>query len=291
MIYPDEKRDSCPGHRSEKPGPVVCHNRFDNAAATVILAALLLLSPVPNSAQSPYETDLAGDAALVTTGFTSLGISFYLDHQVMPLTEEEVAGLSKDRINVLDRWVCSRWSPKASKASDIVVSSVLLSPLAMLMSGRIREDAGTVGLMYAETLAFSLAGAFLTKGLFKRIRPAVYNPDVPMDYKVGNSEARKSFYSGHTTMAFSAAVFTAKVYSDFYPDSDWRPVVWATTLSAASTVGVLRMLAGKHFTTDVLAGAATGAFLGYLVPAIHKRDADGALNSSGGFIIAMSFPI
>jgi membrane-associated phospholipid phosphatase len=39
----------------------------------------------------------------------------------------------------------------------------------------------------------------------------------------------------------------------------------------ATGVGVLRMTAGSHFTTDVLAGAALGAGIGWLVATVHPK--------------------
>jgi membrane-associated phospholipid phosphatase len=40
--------------------------------------------------------------------------------------------------------------------------------------------------------------------------------------------------------------------------------------AVAAGVGVLRVVAGKHYPTDVLAGAAAGALIGWAVPALHR---------------------
>jgi membrane-associated phospholipid phosphatase len=42
-------------------------------------------------------------------------------------------------------------------------------------------------------------------------------------------------------------------------------------LGTAAAVGGLRIAAGKHFPTDILAGAAVGSLVGYLVPRLHLR--------------------
>jgi undecaprenyl-diphosphatase len=62
-----------------------------------------------------------------------------------------------------------------------------------------------------------------------------------------------SFPSGHTITAF--AVTTPMMH--FYPD------LAAGLLFCACSIAVSRILLGLHFLSDVLAGAAIGALLGY----------------------------
>ena len=52
--------------------------------------------------------------------------------------------------------------------------------------------------------------------------------------------------------------------------SEW--LVWTLFLPAAAATGGLRMIADKHYLTDVLTGAALGAGLGWALPALfHPR--------------------
>jgi membrane-associated phospholipid phosphatase len=258
-----------------------------NRILLTILLALLHLYSLTAVAQSPYETETSREIGLSAAGAGLLTTGLYLNHKIVPLTEEQVNSLSKEDVNPLDRWVIAHWSPKAGKLSDILRNISLVSPFVLLASDRVRDEAGTVGLMYVETLLLSSAGSMLSKGIFRRTRPFVYNPDVPMHLKAASKEARRSFYSGHTTMAFASGFFLAKVYGDFYPDSDWKPVLWGGAVVIPSAVGLLRMLAGKHFLTDVLAGAAIGGLIGYGVPAIHKKTAS-KVPSSAEFMISMA---
>lgn len=257
------------------------------SSSLLFLYLSLTLNYFPAVAQSPYETVTAQEIGLSAAGVGLLGAGVYLSHKVVPLTEEQVNSLSKNDINPLDRWVTNRWSPGADNWSDILRDVSLASPFALLASEPIRKEAGTVGLMYVETLLLASAGSMLSKGIFQRIRPFVYNPEVPMHLKAGNKEARLSFYSGHTTMAFASGFFLAKVYGDFYPDSNWKPLIWGGAIVIPSTVGLLRMLAGKHFLTDVLAGGAIGGLIGYGVPAIHKRTAAKS-PSSGEVVVSLT---
>lgn len=258
-----------------------------NSITITLLFAILHLNFLSAFAQSPYETETSREIGLSAAGAGLLGTGLYLNYKIVPLTEEQVNSLSKEDVNSLDRWVINHWSPKAGKLSDILRDISLVSPFALLASNRIRENGGTVGLMYVETLLLASAGSMLSKGIFQRTRPFVYNPDVPMDLKAGKKEARRSFYSGHTTMAFASSFFLAKVYGDFYPDSDWKPVLWSGAIVISSAVGLLRMLAGKHFLTDVLAGAAFGGLIGYGVPEIHQKTGSKS-PSSAEFMISMA---
>ena len=44
----------------------------------------------------------------------------------------------------------------------------------------------------------------------------------------------------------------------------------ALLFGGAAAVGTLRVAAGRHFPTDVLAGAALGSLIGWLIPTVHR---------------------
>jgi PAP2 superfamily len=51
--------------------------------------------------------------------------------------------------------------------------------------------------------------------------------------------------------------------------------VCPVALAVAGTTGVLRVVADKHYASDVIAGAALGALVGLGVSAFHLQKADG----------------
>src|SRR5262249_18375089 len=78
-----------------------------------------------------------------------------------------------------------------------------------------------------------------------------------------------SFYSGHTSLAFSLAVGSGTIASmRGYP---LAPVVWATGLPVALLTGYLRIGADRHYLTDVLAGALLGSAVGFVGPFVFHR--------------------
>ena len=87
-------------------------------------------------------------------------------------------------------------------------------------------------------------------------------------------------------------VFTASVFESLYPDSSARGWVWGGCLTAAATTGYLRYAAGRHFPTDILAGAAIGALAGYLVPKWHEVEPyDPGLDPAAKTSPGMSFAV
>jgi membrane-associated phospholipid phosphatase len=77
-----------------------------------------------------------------------------------------------------------------------------------------------------------------------------------------------SFYSGHTTFAFSLAVSAGTIAS--MRRYKLAPAVWAVGLTAATATGWLRIAADRHYFTDVLIGALAGGAVGFAVPWIHR---------------------
>lgn len=91
---------------------------------------------------------------------------------------------------------------------------------------------------------------------------------------VVNVDDNLSFYSGHTTLAFSLAVSSGMVAH--YRNYRMEPIVWATGLTIATATGYFRIAADKHYFTDVAVGAAAGAAVGVVVPTLlHRPNLEG----------------
>lgn len=106
-----------------------------------------------------------------------------------------------------------------------------------------------------------------TKFAVGRERPYAHFDADPS--RVVNTDDNLSFYSGHTTLAFSLAVSSGMVAH--YRNYRMEPLVWATGLTIATATGYLRIAADKHYFTDVSVGAAAGAAVGVVVPTMLHR--------------------
>ncbi len=250
-------------------------SRSDAARACVVLAlagcalAGAARAETAPGALPPYRLSARTDGALAA-GAAVAGLGAILaSGSPEPLTVGEIERLSPEDVNSFDRSATRRWSPAWADASDVAVGVGAAAPLTLFRDAGARGAWPTWILMYAETMSAAVILPAYGKGTVERIRPFVYNPAAPLGDKT-TSDARKSFFSRHTSAAFASAVFLSTVYSEYHPASGARPFVWAGSLLAAGLVGIGRYEAGDHFPTGVIAGAAAGAAAGYLVPRLHR---------------------
>ena len=115
------------------------------------------------------------------------------------------------------------------------------------------------GVESALSVGICLAMSGGIKTLVNRPRPYQSNSDINT-YKYSDG---KSFPSGHTTLAFATATTLALEYKKWYITIP--AFVWA------GSVGYSRMRLGRHYPTDVAAGAAVGVGSAYLSHWLTKR--------------------
>ncbi len=233
-----------------------------------LLILQIITSQVGNS-QSPYQLDWKRETAIYGLGIGSLGFGFLTNSNIKPLTVDQINALDRNRIHPFDRGTVNHQDAWANDVSNIGVISIMASPMILFSSKHVQKDWQTIACMYGEVIGLGITLPNLTKNTVQRIRPFVYNPDTDVTKKM-ELDAQRSFFSGHTCLAFSSAVFLSSVYSAYYPKSKWKPIIWGGSLLAASTVGYMRYQSGNHFPTDILVGAAVGTGIGCLVPLLHK---------------------
>lgn len=182
-----------------------------------------------------------------------------------------------------DRPIAGRYCESADRVSDWAV--VLgVAPLALAGASWGLGDASGMDfaaytLMFAQALALQSGVNLMVRSLEFWPRPYVYAKDgygsgsraVVEKAENAEGEAYGSFFSGHTSAAFTIAVFTGEWFSEVYPNSPYQGIVWAASLSAATLEGVLRIAAGKHYPTDVVVGALVGSGISLAVIQIHKK--------------------
>jgi membrane-associated phospholipid phosphatase len=190
----------------------------------------------------------------------------------------------------------SLWAPGHEKAVGTLsdISGFLLVPtLAYGNLAFASREAGAPKQFWTDALIVTeatTAAAVLnqaTKFLVARERPFVRNnaaSSAPLNHSTADENL--SFYSGHTTLAFSMAAASGTVAQmRGYSSAGF---IWASGLTLATGVGVMRIVADKHYASDVLVGAALGTAVGVLVPRIFHSQASTAASTSSPMIRAVS---
>jgi membrane-associated phospholipid phosphatase len=188
------------------------------------------------------------------------------------------------RTNGLDEWgrrhisvddyESGRW---ARDTSDLLLSMNIAFPLlvdSLIVTywyRRSSEVAGQSALIAVEAMAIASALQGVTSAAFGRERP--YGRDcgtsVPAELDDCTSNDRyRSFFSGHTTLSFAAAGVTCTNHAvhDMFGDSLADALTCGVTLATAATASTMRIVALKHYITDVATGAAVGTLTGLGIP-------------------------
>jgi membrane-associated phospholipid phosphatase len=225
------------------------------------------------SAQSQpvYSTHTAGDLIAIGGSWGLAVTGHLLGTRKYKFDPTYFASLDRSSVNPFDRTATRNWSPGADRASDVTFMASGLGGLGMLLLDRpMREEWRSWLLMGGEVFFLTDGLTFIAKNTVRRIRPFAYNPAVSDDEKQ-NANVFQSFFSGHSSFTAAASFFAAKVYHDCHPGSKWRFAVWGGAGLLSGTTALLRVKAGRHYPTDVIAGVAVGALIGILVPEIHRN--------------------
>jgi membrane-associated phospholipid phosphatase len=228
-------------------------------ARSALADDLLLLPP----ASPGFDLSLAVDASLLGASAAMFGAALLLNHaQSSPVRTGDPSGLWR-----IDRVAIGRDNASQDAASTVIQDVLVIgAPLGLALSewqGSPKSLAPAF--VVAESILASSALNQLTKSLVRRPRPYTYGQGL------ASGSAARSFYSGHTTTSFAAVTSLTVVLHELHPDSSVPWLLGAAGLSAATTVGVLRVTSGKHFPTDVAVGAVTGLAIGWAVPMLHRR--------------------
>ncbi len=137
-----------------------------------------------------------------------------------------------------------------------------LASLNIIVGETLNKKYTLLGIYMLE--GFVISGLFVTgiKFIVGRERPYVDND--PNFYKPFNLETSyKSFYSGHTTEAFTLA----SVISHFFKNVYVSTIVY----TIASLTAIERVYNNKHWPSDVFIGCVTGILIGRKIVQINKN--------------------
>jgi len=238
------------------------------SALLVILSSLAL--PAPAEAQELYRLRVAEDAPVIAASLAIGATPLLFTHELPPA--ECLPRCNRHRVSAVDRWSIGLRSAFAGLLSDILVVAVPLAGLALDLADEPDRAFWQDAAVALEAYSLQVVVLTLTKFAVRRPRPFVYDESLPVQERSGR-DSTLSFFSGHTSTAFVSAVAFAETYRRRHEGAS-VVAVYAGGLTLATLVGACRILAGKHFLTDVLVGALVGTSLGLLVPALHARARD-----------------
>jgi membrane-associated phospholipid phosphatase len=236
--------------------------------AMACASAALAQSPPPSP---PQARALRFDARLVPSGavlgataavaLAPVLLSGHLPHATCAPCD--ASGLS-----FLDRGSVGPVRAGAATLSDGALFATL-GGAGLLLAGESHRDWGAARedlTVLAQAVGTATLLTNWAKVLFHRPRPFRY---IAAAAGTGNAaESGLSFPSGHTTGAFAAAFAYWSIQSRRGTAASRRPQIVAL-VSVAAITGVLRVVAREHFPTDVMAGAALGAAVGWAVPRLY----------------------
>ena len=181
-------------------------------------------------------------------------------------------------VNAFDRKMRSlgvgRRSAEKRRLLDHISSATLMAavfqPIGMLTVADVPNKWSRDVPVLLEATALTLSVNAFVKHLARRSRPQDHFCEEEKIVVPCRPDTRLSFYSGHTSAAFVAAV-AGGTLADFH-HLEHREWIWATGLTLATATGALRVMSDQHYATDVLTGVAAGSLAGWLIPKLHKPD-------------------
>ena len=153
-----------------------------------------------------------------------------------------------------------------------------IAPAALLIDRKVREQWLPIVLLYLQSAG--LTGAIQTNSSvwIGRVRPITYLTNATLGQRTDNAN-HFSFFSGHASNTAVPLFFMAKVLDDLHPElGNKKWWLYGAAFAPSAVSGWARMRGGKHFLSDVVAGLAVGAAVGYFVPHFHHKQANSSLS-------------
>lgn len=174
----------------------------------------------------------------------------------------------------------------AATVSDLLVAGLwayeaIVDPLVVAWGVHGKPGtAAQVFLINTEVQLVTSALQGITTAIVGRERPLVRDCDDPVQSigadsaQCAGNDRNRSFFSGHTSQAFAAASAQCMHHLNLPLYGGVSAAVpCAAGYTVAALVGGLRMMADRHYFSDVLMGASVGTLVGLLVPWLfHYRE-------------------
>lgn len=190
---------------------------------------------------------------------------------------------------------------QAARVSDYLLYSMIMWPYldaGIAAAGGHTQTAWQMSLINTQSFIATSLLTFVIKRGVRRERPfkTAFCAENPGDPQCESGDS-SSFLSGHASTAFTGAGLICAhhgalpLYGNKYADTG----ACAVALAAATVTGGLRIVADKHYASDVIAGAALGLASGWLMPKLlhyttwgSTKDDDAAASKRKGGVVSWS---
>lgn len=249
--------------------------------ATVVVAALLAAS-LPAAAQDRlrWSDDWARvHPASYVVSTVSVATSLFIDELYEPTPRARWIGPILFDSDVRGALAADTDADREAAAtlSDILLATLLVWPavdsIGVVGLGDTNSDVfWQLSMVALEVVATDFVLGTLVKLFVDRQRPhgdrCEPGDDEREPRRCGRRGISRSFYSGHASAAFASAgnVCMSHAYLPIYGSTPADAFACGAAVLTASIVGVLRMVAERHYATDVLGGAIIGLATGLLIP-------------------------
>ena len=235
---------------------------------SIALALLVAIAPPARGAQPPVplQYNLALDASITGAMLLSVGVLAIYQPDLLPAACRWCEPPAFDSA-VRDALLWKDGARTADTLSTVLVAAVPASAMTYLLlsaNGAGDVNAGLVdSLLVTEAAAAALLLNQIVKLLVGRQRPYAHFGN---EAGYSRSEDNVSFYSGHTSLAFSVVAATVTVAS--MRGYAGAGIVAGVGFTLGAGIAYLRIAADQHYLTDVLVGAVIGGLVGWAVPQI-----------------------
>jgi membrane-associated phospholipid phosphatase len=163
------------------------------------------------------------------------------------------APCDRSGVPAFDRWILGAERDAWSLASTGGVGAL---GVVSVLAGLGLPDGSRRAAAAMEAASWAVAVTEIVKTASGRNRPVLYTPDAPG--AAGDLTNQRSFPSGHAAAAFALA-------TSLVLHGDRSTEAQVAMLLGAAGVAAMRVLARRHFPSDVVAGAAVGALSAVVV--------------------------
>lgn len=228
---------------------------FNRNSIKIVMIYLVLFSTIPMFGQTTPDNS---DFLVAASGLgLAVGIELFAKDHFMP----DQPRFSKP--NSMDAEIRKQlyWGKQKQEIariwSDRLIYGVSFSSLAW--GPGFSSNPELSALINMEVFALNSIVTNIIKVGFARERPYHHYETRPARGAVDFA----SFFSGHSSVAFSQAVSNAIILSEDYPHHS--VAIWSSLLSLASATAYFRVAGDMHYFSDVVVGAGVGIMIAWFI--------------------------